>query len=714
MPDAGASWRGAWAHSRGLLFPVLIVMSVLVIVAPMPAMILDLLLACNITAAVLILLTTIYVRKPLEFSVFPAILLGTTLARLVLNVASTRLILTRGAVDQAGAAGEVIQAFGEFVTGDRIVVGLILFSILIVIQFLVITKGSGRISEVAARFFLDGLPGRQMSIDADMANGLMTQDEGRRRREELAQQADFYGAMDGASKFVRGDAIASIVITAINILGGFYVGVVEGGLGVAETAAIFTKLTIGDGLVTQVPGFLIALAAGLIVTRSSVDTDLPKDVVSQIFRHPEAMFLAAGFLAAMSFTGLPAGPLLVLAAGCAVVGVVLQRSSTAESLDDGEATHGDGPGTAGSTGAEVSTVPDDQLAVEVLTVELGAGLVPLADSSGDGDLLERITQIRKQIAEEFGMILPKVHVRDHAWLGMNEYVLRIRGVEMARGEVWPTQRLAINRGGAGGALPGIRTTDPIEGDDAVWIAESFAEQAGRQGYSVVEPVSVLCRHLTEVIRLNADELLTRQHVYELLGALKRRAPDLAAELDQSVVPVSHVHGVLKSLLAERLPIRDLETIVQAIVDVGLNNPGLRALIQSVREALSRTICQKLRDQRGRLHVVTLSLSLEERLGDAFPGEAGVGMPLTPFEREGLLAALREETIGLTQVGLSPILLTPTPECRSGVRATIGKQIPRLIVLAQSEVTADTEVISRGEVSLFHNSAISERVPTRSG
>lgn len=695
MPDAGASWRGAWAQSRGLLFPVLIVMSVLVIVAPMPAIVLDLLLACNITAAVLILLTTIYVRKPLDFSVFPAILLGTTLARLVLNVASTRLILTRGATEQTRAAGEVIQAFGEFVTGDRIVVGLILFSILIVIQFLVITKGSGRISEVAARFFLDGLPGRQMSIDADLANGVISQDEGKRRRDELTQQADFYGAMDGASKFVRGDAIASIVITVINILGGFYVGVVEGGLGVTETGSIFTKLTIGDGLVTQVPGFLIALAAGLIVTRSSVDSDLPKDVVSQVFRHPEAMFLAAAFLAAMSFTGLPAGPLLALAAGCGVVGIVLQRGRD----EDPQASESpsDSASTPVGSLADQPTVPNDQLAVEVLTVELGSGLVPLADASANGDLLERITQIRTQIAEEFGMILPRVHVRDHAWLGMNEYVLRIRGVEVARGEIWPTQRLAINRGSARGTLPGIRTTDPIEGDDAVWIAESLANQASSQGFSVVEPASVLGRHLTEVIRLNADELLTRQHVYELLGALKRRAPDLAAELNHDVIPMSHVHGVLKSLLAERLPIRDLETIIQAMVDASADQPGLSVLIQAVRSSLARTICQKFRDQRGRLHVVTLSHSLEDRMTLAFT--PGVASPLTQIERESLLAALRGEVSLLSQIGLTPILLTANPETRAGIRSVVEKQIPRLVILSQTEVTSDTEIVSRGEVEL---------------
>ncbi len=702
MPDAGALRRGAWAQSRGLLFPVLIVMSVLVIVAPMPAMVLDLLLACNITAAVLILLTTIYVRKPLEFSVFPTLLLGTTLARLVLNVASTRLILTRGATEKTQAAGEVIQAFGEFVTGDRIVVGLILFCILIAIQFLVITKGSGRISEVAARFFLDGLPGRQMSIDADLANGVITQDEGKRRREELSQQADFYGAMDGASKFVRGDAVASIVITVINILGGFYVGIVDGGLGPAETGSIFTKLTIGDGLVTQVPGFLIALAAGLIVTRSSVESDLPKDVVSQIFRHPEAMFLASGFLASLSFTGLPAAPLLVLAVGCGVVGFVLLRSQGSEAASVAAAVS-ETNGAASLPGADQTPgdLPEERLTVEVLTVELGTGLVSLADSASGGDLLDRVTQIRTQIAEEFGMILPKVHIRDHGWLGLNEYVIRLRGVEMARGEVWPTQRLAIDRGGARGTLPGIRVTDPVQGDDAVWIDPALAEQAGSQGFSVVEPASVLGRHLTEVVRFNADELLTRQHVYELLGALKRRAPNLAAELTPDVVPMPRIHGVLKNLLAERLPIRDLETIVQAMVDGSAANPSLTMLTEFVRAALSRTICQKFCDQRRRIHAVTFSTLLEDRLRVAFADVASgrENVPLSSFEKDAILGSLDSEVALLTRIGLTPVLLVQSPETRAGIRSLVRQKFPRLVVLSRSELTSDTEVVSRAEVDL---------------
>jgi len=603
-------------------------------------------------------------------------------------------------VEKAGAAGGVIQAFGEFVTGDRVVVGLIIFLILIVIQFLVITKGAGRVSEVAARFFLDGLPGRQMSIDADLASGILTQDTARQRREELTQQADFYGAMDGASKFVRGDAIASIVITMINIAGGLYVGLVEAGLNASEAAAVFTRLTIGDGLVTQVPAFLIALASGLIITRSSVESDLPNDVVGQLFRHPEAMFLAAAFLAAMAFTGLPAGPLLALSAGCGFVGYVLLQSDRV-ALGTGES--GSGPDSMAETPAPVSgsgdaVVPEDQLAVDVLTVELGAGLVPLADVGSGGDLLERVAEIRNRIAEEFGMILPKVHIRDHAWLGLNEFVIRIRGVDVARGEIWPTQRLAINRGGARGSLPGIRASVPVQGDAAVWIEPGLADKAAEQGYSVVEPASVLARSLSEVVRLHVDELLTRQHVYQLLDALRRRAPDLAAELTADVVSMPNVHAVLKNLLAERIPVRDLETIVQSLVDAGQDGSDPAVLTECVRIALARTICQKFCDQRRRLHVVVLEPVLEDRLSAVFAGREAGRDRLAFRELEQLSDLVQVEVESLSQLGLTPILLVHSPEVRAGVRALVGRRVPRLVVLSRRELIPGTEVVSRGEIS----------------
>ena len=692
-PGSGdMGWRGTVVSYRGLLFPVLIVTSVLVIIAPLPPLMMDLLLACNVTAAVLILLTTIYVSKPLEFSVFPAILLGTTLARLVLNVASTRLILTRGATEKTAAAGEVIQAFGEFVAGDKIAVGLIIFCILVAIQFLVVTKGSGRISEVAARFFLDGMPGKQMSIDADLAAQMISPDEARARREEIAQQADFYGAMDGASKFVRGDAVASIVITLINIAGGLYVGIIENDMAVGEAGAVFTKLTIGDGLVTQVPGFLISLAAGLIVTRSSVETDLPKDIVSQVFRHPEAMFLSSAFLGAMAFTGLPMGPLLALSAGCAFVGFSLRQMRDQEVVEQAEAA-------APAPEPPPERKPEDRLPVELLMVELGAGLVPLADPGRGGDLLERVLQIRHQMAEELGVILPKVRVRDNTWLGLNEYVIRIRDMEVARGEVWPQQMLAINRGGAEGDLPGIKTTEPLHGHEAYWIEQNQVDRAETQGYSVAEPTIVVILHLTEVIREHAHELLTRQHVHELIGALQDRAPKLVEELNPEKVPMSTVHTVLKNLLAERVPIRDLETILQTIIDNAGKIANLSILTEYVRTAMARTICQKLRDTKRRIHLVSLDPVLEDYLRTKMDFDNfGVSSKLTPQESETLLEAIKTELEKLTSIGLQQAIITTAPQIRAGVRQMCHRTLPKLAVLSLNEITPETQIVSRGYVS----------------
>lgn len=702
----------AWSRSRGLLFPLLIVTSVLVILAPLPPVLMDLMIAANVTAAVLILLTTIYVSRPLDFSVFPAILLGTTLVRLVLNVASTRLILTQGAVNQTAAAGGVIKAFGEFVTGDSIVVGLVIFIILIVIQFLVVTKGAGRISEVAARFFLDGLPGRQMSIDADLANKLITDVEAQAQRDELARQADFYGAMDGASKFVRGDALAGIVITLINIMGGLYVGVVEHSMGLGNAAAVFTKLTIGDGLVSQIPSFLIAIAAGLIVTRSSQRSDLPSDVVTQLFRHPQVMFLSAGFLGALSFTGLPLLPLLVLGTGCVVVGVSLlknpvdESSETESSVANGatnRASNGrDSKGNSVIAGSSPSDRrvddeerPEDRLTVELMTIELGAGAVSLADPNTGGDLLERISQIRHQLAGELGIILPKIKIRDNGLLGLNDYVIRLRGSEVARGEVWATHRLAVNRGTAQGELPGIRSIDPISGSQAYWIEPRVAERAESQGFSVLESTALLAQHLSGICRTQADELLTRQHVHELIGALRDRAPLLVEESETGGMQVSVMHQVLKNLLIERLPIRDLETILQTIVDQPRTTPIVEST-ELVRCALARTISHKLRDYRHRIHLVTLSTDLETELLSHLKH----GRLVMSSDREiEIQQAIESELKNLTSIGLPPILITHFAELRSALFRLCQRSVPRLSVVKTAEITIDTELITRGHVEI---------------
>ncbi|QDT35704.1 flagellar biosynthesis protein FlhA [Stratiformator vulcanicus] len=685
------SLRDILAGTRGLIFPVLIVTAILVIVAPLPPVLMDMLLACNVTIGVLILLTTIYVAKPLEFSVFPAILLGTTLVRLVLNVASTRLILSRGATDGTNAAGGVIEAFGSFVTSGNLAVGVILFVILIAIQFLVITKGATRISEVAARFALDGMPGKQMAIDADLNAGLITSEQAKSRREEITSQADFYGSMDGASKFVRGDAIASIVITLINIAGGFYVGMVENGMNASDAARVFTTLTIGDGLVTQVPGFLISLAAALVVTRTSSASNLPQDVVGQMFRHPEAMFLAASFLVALSLTGLPTMPMLTLGAGCAVVGVSLRRSNSQKVVEQAKQERQQ------EQAQRPEPKPEENLLVDPLELELGVGLLKLADPSSGGDLLDRVVRIRNKIAQELGMILPKVRIRDNIRLDQRTYRIKLRDVPIAKGEAYADARLAIDTGAASGSLPGVETTEPAFGRPAHWIELSAVERAELYGYQVVEPSAVLITHLTEIVRDHAAEILTRQHVHQLLDNLKEHSPNVVEELIPDQLKVSQVHQILANLLKERVPIRDLETILETLGDFADRTKDLGILTEYVRNALARTICQQYRDRDNVLHCVTLDPGLEDTLSKGFEfGEAGLAIKLPPNVVDQTVKQLADSLSALTSAG-HPAVVVCGPQVRAGLKQITRSSLSKLAVLSLNEITRDTNVEVHGSV-----------------
>jgi flagellar biosynthesis protein FlhA len=689
-PEDAAGWRGLFARGRAVLFPLLIVTSVLVIVAPLPPLLMDLLLACNITVGVIILLTTIYVNRPLEFSVFPAILLGATLARLMLNVASTRLILTRGDTHGTQAAGGIIAAFGDFVAGGNIVIGLIIFVILVVIQFMVITKGATRISEVAARFALDGMPGKQMAIDADLNAGLITQEQAKTRREQVTQQADFYGAMDGASKFVRGDSIAGIIITLINIVGGLFVGMVQKDMDFERAVEVFTTLTIGDGLVTQVPAFLVSLAAGLIVTRSSSDSNLPKDVVEQLFRHPEAMYLSAAFLTALAFTGLPAGPMLILGAGCAVVGRSLQtgrkRADVTRQHQEEEKAH-----------EKSEPQPEDNLSVDPLELELGVGLIRLADPASGSDLLERVTRIRHKIAQELGIILPKVRIRDNIRLDQRAYQIKIRDVPVAWGELYTDGLMAIDSGATSGEIPGIETVEPAFGRPAKWIEEDARERAELMGYNVVEPAAVVITHLMEIVRDHSAELLTRQQVHMLLDHLKESSPKVVEELIPDVLKTSQIHQVLGNLLRERVPIRDLEIIIESLGDFADRTKDLGILTEYVRNALARTLCQQYRDRNRVLHVVTFDPALEDVLAAGFDyGERGLVIKLSPQVAEAVARELAVQLETLVTAGHSPIVLCG-PQVRAGLKQVTAAALPRLVVMSLNEVTRDTEVESVGQV-----------------
>ncbi|MBN1588002.1 MAG: flagellar biosynthesis protein FlhA [Pirellulales bacterium] len=681
-----ADFLGSAQRAAELILPIGVVASVLVIIVPMYAGLMSLLLSANITVAVIILLTTIYVKTPLEFSIFPSLLLATTLARLVLNVATTRLILTGAETEGLYAAGGVVRAFGEFVAGDKVVVGLIIFVIIVVIQFVVITKGATRISEVAARFALDGMPGRQMAIDADLNAGLIDEHEARRRREEITAQADFFAAMDGASKFVRGDAIAGIVITLINILGGLFIGVVQTGMSVGEAAELFTKLTIGDGLVSQVPALLICLAAGLLVTRSTTATNLPGEFVHQLLRHPQTLVTAGLFLGLLAFTSLPRFPLLLLGSICVALAIVLSRRTRQTRLRS-EADRV--AREAVSTDQRV----EDCLTTSPIEFELGLGLLRLADPRRGGDLMQRIQNVRRSIATDLGIILPKVRMRDNLQLPHNEYRIKLDGIPIAGGQISANQRLAIDAGNTTGQVPGTSTVDPVSGSRALWIDSNLGDQAERCGYTVVLPGDVLANHLTALVHEHADELLTRDATKHLIDELKQTSPAVVDELVPSVMKLAEVQQILQMLLREQVPIRQLGVILEALGECALRtkDPTLRA--EHVRSRLARTLCSAHRDPENRLHLVTLDPALADRIHSAVEhDERGMFIRMSPqvIEEIGRLIATKIEL--LTEADYPPVLLVD-PQIRPAVRRITELQIPKLTVLSYNEITRDTKLES---------------------
>ena len=671
---------------QDLVLPLSLIASVLVILVPLPAHAIDVLLAANIAVSVIVLLTTIYVRTPLEFSIFPSLLLATTLGRLVLNVASTRLILTRAGEDGMLAAGGVIKAFGEFVAGDQLVVGVIIFVIIVVIQFVVITKGATRISEVAARFALDGMPGRQMAIDADLNAGIIDEKEAQRRREEITQQADFFGAMDGASKFVRGDAIAGIVITLINIIGGFVIGVAQEGMSFAEAAKVFTMLSIGDGLVSQVPAFLISLAAGLLVTRSTQKVDLPAQFMSQLFGNPRALAVAAGFLGILVLTNLPKIPLLAIGAGCSSLALILSRRNKEAQLHEAARAK-----AAAEAEKKQEERIEDYLAIDPMEIEIGAALVKLASPKYGGDLLPRITAVRQSVAAEMGIILPKVRIRDNIRLGETQYRIKIASNMVAQGEVLPGKLLALDSGMTTGKIGGLETRDPAFGQPAAWIDQGQQERAQMLGYTPVEPTAVLATHLQEIVRRHADELLTRDATKHLIDELKKAAPAVVDELIPSPMKVSDVQQVLQMLLREEVPIRQLGLILETLGDMAGKTKDPVFLTEYVRHRLARTISSRYRDGEGRMHVLTLDPALEDRLAAGIEHtERGLFIRTPPQTIERLCEQVSRELPKLTRGGKRPVLLVG-PQIRAGLKQMTAANLPRLAVLSYSEVSRDTKV-----------------------
>jgi flagellar biosynthesis protein FlhA len=673
-------------RSQDLILPVAIIASVLVILVPLPPALMDVLLSANICISVLTLLTTIYVATPLEFSIFPTLLLAVTLGRLVLNVATTRLILTRAESDGMLAAGGVIKSFGEFVAGDDIVVGLIIFVIILVIQFVVITKGATRISEVAARFALDGMPGRQMAIDADLNAGVIDEKEAQRRRSEITHQADFFGAMDGASKFVRGDAIAGLVITVINIVGGLAIGVFESGMSLAEASSIFTMLTIGDGLVSQVPALLVSLAAGLLVTRSSSETNLPREFLGQLFSRPQAMLVTAAFLMLLTVTDLPKLPLSAIAASCVGLAVTMrkkERQAVAVAAAQAKAEE--------KKPAEEKI--EDYLAVDPMELEIGVGLIRLADPKRGGDLLERIQRVRQNVAAELGIILPKVRIRDNMRLDQLQYRFKIADMPVADGTVHPNLLLAMESPLVSNKIGGMPGKDPAFGTPALWIDPRERDQAEMNGYTVVEPGSVVATHLTEVVRKHADEILTRDATKHLVNQLKETSPAVVDELIPSQLKLPEVQQILQMLLRERVPIRHLGPILETLGDYATRTKDPILLTEYVRHRLARVICTKYRDDGGRLHVVTLDPALEDRIRAGVEHtERGLFLRMSPPAVDKTCQIIAKEVEKLVLAHRPPIVLV-SPQIRAGLKQITVGQLPNLIVLSYNEITRDTQIES---------------------
>ncbi len=718
---AGASrgilpaWLDKLREHRGIIVPIGFVSMLAVLIVPMTPWLMDVLICTNISLAVVILLTTIYMNHPLDFSVFPSLLLATTLFRLVLNIASTRLILSANAStpDEAlGVAGQVISAFGHFVAGQSLVVGVVIFLILVIVQFVVITKGAGRISEVAARFTLDAMPGKQMAIDADLNAGMIDEAEARRRRERISQEADFFGAMDGASKFVRGDAVAGVIITVINIVGGFAIGTLDKGWPVAKTAKVFTTLTIGDGLTAQIPSFIIAIASALIVTRSGSKQQLGNELTGQLVSQPVGLAITSVFLFILSFTPLPTLPLLGAAAGLGALAFGLNRTQ-------GLKRRAEETKSAAAKKARPDAPPAEALLrLDTLELEVGYGLVSLVDTNQGGDLLERISAIRRQLAAEMGFILPPVRIRDNMQLPPDEYRFKIKGCVVARGQTAPGRLLAMDSGIATGAIEGVKTKEPAFGLDAWWIEPALKTRAETMNYTVVDPSSVLATHLTEVVKQHADELLTREEVNSLIAQLKEKAPKLVEEVIPSLVKPGDLQRVLQNLLRERVPIRNLETILETLAEWGPRTKDLDVLTEYVRNSLRRSICQMYATPaesgsptpgsggagggagasggargKDRIVCVTLDPALEDLINgyiDRSASGTAVTMPAHVAGRicSQILRALQQ----VTAAGHQPVVLA-SPQVRAVVRQLLAPHLPAVAVLGYNEAVADVEVES---------------------
>lgn len=667
----------AGGNLRQLGAPLLIIMILSMMVLPLPPVMLDLFFTFNIALAVMVLLVSMYTKKPLDFSIFPTVLLVTTLLRLSLNVASTRVILLEGHTG-GDAAGKVIEAFGHFLVGGNYAVGLVVFIILVLINFMVITKGAGRIAEVGARFMLDAMPGKQMAIDADLNAGLIGEDVARKRRAEVAQEADFYGSMDGASKFVRGDAIAGLLIMVINIIGGLVVGMAQHGLDFSTSAQTYTLLAIGDGLVAQIPALVISTAAGVMVSRVTTEEDVGRQLTSQLFSNPQVMFLTAGIIGLMGLIpGMPNLAFLLIAAALFWLG----RRGTRKQASVQAAAQA---ATAGERAAATAEAPDvswdDVCLVDPLGMEVGYRLIPLVDRNQKGELLGRIKSIRKKIAQDAGFLVPVVHIRDNLEIKPNAYVISLKGVQIATGESFPNQWLAIDPGQVTGQLPGARTKDPAFGLPAVWIDASLRQQAQMYGYTVVDACTVIATHLNHVITTHTAELLGRQEVQALVDQIAKQAPKLTEDVVPKLVSISALQKVLQYLLEEEVPIRDMRTILDVLAEQAGTIKDPVELASHVRLALGRAITQQLFPGTGEMQVISLAPDLDRMLAQALGSNSGI----EPGLADSLLQQAQAAIVHQEQMGSAPVLVVQHP-LRVLLSRFLRRSLPQLKVLSNAEI-----------------------------
>ncbi len=676
--------------SRGLGTPLLVIALLTMMVIPLPPLALDMLFTFNIVLSLSILLVTVYIMRPLEFAVFPTILLVATLLRLALNIASTRVILLDGHTG-TDAAGNVIQSFGEFVVGANYVVGFVVFAILVIINFVVVTKGAGRISEVSARFTLDALPGKQMAIDADLNAGLVSQEEARRRREEVSQEADFYGSMDGAAKFVRGDAIAGILILLINIVGGLIIGMTQHGMPVDEAARNYTLLTIGDGLVAQIPSLVLSSATAILVTRRSDTRRMTDDIMEQLFSNPRVLWVVAVIIGLLGLApGMPALPFIFFSALCAAGAWYATRQEQTAALAAQEPAEAEQKEQEPEDPEKKELTWDDVPPVDPVGLEVGYGLIPLVDRKQGGQLLTRIKGVRKKLSQDLGFLVQPVHIRDNLDLGPNVYRISIHGVPVAEGEVQPGLEMAINPGTVHGELPGTPTKDPAFGLDAVWIEPAQHDYAQTLGYTVVDASTVIATHLSQEVQRNAHQLFGHEEAQKLLDMLGQSQPKLVEELVPNTLSLSVVVKVLQNLLEEGVPIRDMRSIVESLAEHGQKTKDPGTLTQHVREALSRMIVQSIVGMQREVPVITLEPQLEQLLLNSVQGAGDSGGGFEPGLAERMQRSIADAVQRQESAGQPAVLLT-SPPLRHWLRRLTRNSAPGLYVLSYNEVPDDRQV-----------------------